>query len=123
VGAYNWIVVDATCPACARDVSLRCQTHVASSFDGDARGRFCHRDYRLGEPMAWWPPDSERYSDWRVNGRTDGDMSDTEDEEACYASCPLCAAKLFVALDFRGPRAERIVVLGLESDWPERYVR
>ena len=48
MAAYNWVVVDETCPACGKRSRLRCQTHVASDYSGDASGRFHDREYHLG---------------------------------------------------------------------------
>ena len=88
-------MIEATCPACAKDVELRVQTHVASSYSGDASGRFFDRDYRLGQPMAWWPVGDARRAEWRETERAVFDDASSA-EEACYASCSACDAELCV---------------------------
>ena len=40
MSAYNNIKVYKECPKCGKKFELICQAHVASSFDGDKRGRF-----------------------------------------------------------------------------------
>ena len=40
MSAYNNIEVEIACPKCTRNETVLCQTHVASSFDGNSRGRF-----------------------------------------------------------------------------------
>lgn len=121
MGAFNWIIVDVPCPACHKQVEIRCQTHVASDYGGDERGRFQCREYRLGESMAWWPKEHREYSAWRANGRI-GQLDKGEiDSEACYASCPACDADLYVVLEFDGPCPVKVKDIGLEGNWPEGY--
>ena len=123
MGAYNWIIIGNNCPACHQLVKLDAQTHVASSYDGDATGRFHEGRYRLGEPMRWWPTGHKEYSQWRVNGKVDGPTEGHEDWECCYATCPLCHAELFALIRFQGQCAVEVEQIGLESEWPEEYSR
>lgn len=34
MSAYNWVVVTHRCPNCSKQVDIRCQTHIASSYQG-----------------------------------------------------------------------------------------
>jgi hypothetical protein len=104
VGAYNWILIDARCPACNQRVVLRCQTQVASDYDGDASGRFHDREYRLGEALRWWPRGSEQYNRSRNRG-----VDTSHDEEACHASCADCGASLFVVIAFDETTPVRVI--------------
>lgn len=122
MSAYNWIIVSAHCPACGKEVDIRCQTHVASSYGGDTTGRFFDEEYRLGDPMRWWPRGHKKYEEWRVDGRkTNESLPRKTDSECCYASCPACKAELFVIIEFDGPRPTKLMKVGLEKDWPEDY--
>ena len=64
MAAFNWILFDAVCPQCGSVSLIRCQTHIASDYSGDASGRFHDRTYHFGERMAWWPEADPRYSHW-----------------------------------------------------------
>jgi hypothetical protein len=120
MSAYNWINVESQCPACGSAAAIRCQTHVASDFDRDVRGRFHDREYRLGDKMWWWADDDSRYPSWRVLGRSD--IDDPEyDEEACYSTCRKCDARLCVVLRFRKVVPEAIALVVKEEEWPEQY--
>jgi hypothetical protein len=121
MGAYNWVLVTAVCPACGSNREIRCQTHVASSFDGDLTGRFNERTYQLGQAMAWWPHDDKRFGEWRVNGRRDAIASGSIDEEACYSTCSACGADLCVVVSFKEAVPEQVVLVAREDDWPEQY--
>ncbi len=121
MGAYNWIHVHATCPTCARNTEIRCQTHVASSYDGDDTGRFFDRTYTLGQQMAWWPRDHKAYDSWRDNGRKDAPTDGEVDWECCYSTCAKCASKLYVVIRFSGPTPVAVESVGFESDWPDGF--
>lgn len=98
MAAFNWILIDTACPACARSALVRCQTHVASSYDGDSSGRFHDREYRVGQRMAWWPPGDPRHDDWlQDHGASGSSLA----EEPCYADCTACGAELLVVIRFR----------------------
>jgi hypothetical protein len=114
---------------------VRCQTHVASSYRGDASGRFHDRAYRVGEAMAWWPRGDRRWGEWRVWGGRGG-VSDREgeageageadeerEEEACYADCAACGAELYVIVRFRAAVVEWVLGIGRVEDWPDGYLR
>lgn len=122
MGAYNWVDLDATCPSCGRPTTIRCQTHAAASFEGDHRGRFNDRTYRLGERMAWWDRADSRFDEWRVNGRKDGVYpSPLVDEEACYSDCTACKRELYVVLRFADVTPEAVVAIGESASWPSDY--
>ena len=115
MGAYNWIEVDALCPVCGENSTIRCQTHVASSFDGDDSGRFCLRTYRLGDPMPWFSSSETGYHR-RLEMAEPENQADAR--ETCYSDCTRCDAELFVVIQFRGFTPSEVVGLGLESEWP-----
>jgi hypothetical protein len=121
MAAFNWIEIEGACPCCGQQGIIRCQTHVASDYDGDATGRFHERSYRLGERMAWWPPGHPSYEHWREAsepGRPEG-----ETVEAACATCGSCAAELYAVLRFRDLRPVEVLKLGPERDWPPGYSR
>ena len=120
MSAYNWIELTGMCPACQSSQNLRAQTHVASSFSGDERGRFSNRSYRLGEAMAWWLPNDSRYPDW-FKSCDPAHMSPVQ--EACYSECVGCRAELCVVVEFDGPTPIRAVAVTPASQWPEGYSR
>ena len=120
MGAFNWIDVEATCPACGRAAVLRTQTHIASDYDGDADGRFHDRTYRVGDRMAWFePPDprSSRWSECADPGRL------PNVHEACYAHCVACRAEICVVLAFDRTRAVSVVAVATEAAWVPGYLR
>ena len=100
MAAFNWIDIETRCPVCGNNSLLRCQTHVASDYAGDASGRFHGREYRLGQTMAWWPRTDKRFDSWRAQRRRVGHVEPEVDEEACYATCKLCNAPLYVIVRF-----------------------
>jgi hypothetical protein len=122
LGAYNRIDIDATCPACTKHTVVRCQTHVASSFAGDGTGRFCHREYRVGQTMAWWPRDHADHDSWSKDSRGVGDDWSCVDE-ACYSTCQSCAAELCVVIRFRELVIEAVMSVSRDEDWPESHPR
>ena len=124
MSAYNWISFDSDCPVCQRDTTIKAQTHVASDYDGDDSGRFHDRLYRLGETMRWWPEQHPRFSEWKNEGFPNrSERRGDECEEACYARCEACGAKLCAVIEFRRMSPVRILKLGLEDDWPDGYLR
>ncbi len=122
MSAFNWINVETSCPKCGSTTNLRCQTHVASNYGGDSRGRFHDRDYRLGERMWWWSKDDDRYPDWMVAGRPGMPKFDS-DVEACIAECESCGASLCVVLGFREATPERVLSIAAEDEWPGGYLK
>ena len=121
MSAYNWLMVEAKCPACERESMIRAQTHVASDYGGDETGRFHDREYRIGDDMRWLPASDPRYTSWRVNGRVQPVPDDDTDEEACYGTCPSCGAHLVAVVRFRRTRIERVIDIRKEEDWPAGY--
>jgi hypothetical protein len=118
VAAFNNIAIEATCPACGLQARIDCQTHVASSFKGDSRGRFCMRTYRLGEPMAWWPREHPEFASWRVPSENEGAEYC---EEACDAQCTACNATLCVLIRFKENVPLEVVDIGREAAWPSTH--
>jgi hypothetical protein len=138
VSAYNFVLVCVCCPACGKEAPLLCQTHVASSFDGDETGRFCDRSYNLYERMVWWPREDPRFEDWpraEHSELRDPRLLDAigppeppddayEAAEACYARCELCGCdELFAVIAFRNVAAVAVLAAGWETDWPRGYPR
>ncbi|NMO17020.1 hypothetical protein HPC49_14435 [Pyxidicoccus fallax] len=124
VAAYNWVVFQATCPVCGRAARMRAQAHVASSFDGDERGRFAHREYAVGQPFHWWPESHRAFSAWRDADVVTPDLGDPDSvEEACYTECSECQAELYAVVAFRVNVPVSIKEVGPESAWPVRYPR
>ena len=121
MAAYNWILLETTCPQCGTVGPLRCQTHIASDFGGDQSGRFCHREYVFGQRMAWWSVDDRYYHHW---AEEDGEpLPDGSFAEACYADCSHCGAHLCALLRFENLIPCELLRLSLESDWPPGYLR
>lgn len=118
MAAFNWIRFEALCPACGRGALIRAQTHVASSYGGDANGRFHDRTFALGERMPWLDVASDQYAGEWPFSETPGDA-----HEACYSRCEECSAALFAVLVFEDFRPVRIESLGLEEDWPAEHPR
>lgn len=123
MGAFNWVLIEESCPACRRKATIRCQTHVASSFGGGVESRFQDREYQLGEKMRWWSESDPEYSTWRVLGRRDADVEPDSAEEACYSVCTLCGARLYVVLRFRDLTPIAVLAIGQEDKWPLGYWR
>lgn len=124
MGSFNWIIVENSCPNCYTETLIRCQTHVASDFDGDDTGRFCGREYQLGDLMSWWPRQHKKFDCWRNNSSRIGGIVDSEyDEEACYAKCQSCTAELCVVIRFHENRPTVVLEVRKEEDWPEQYYR
>lgn len=100
MGAYNYIVFDAVCPACGVAGAFCAQTHVASSFNGDDRGRFCHRCFELNEPMFWWDRDHPDWSGWIARAdcaSQDGSLA----IEDCHTDCEHCDSDFMALICFR----------------------
>jgi hypothetical protein len=124
VGAANDILIDNVCPICGRLAKIRCQTHVATSYAGDNRGRFCLEEYRLGEQMRWWAPDHPEFLHWRERDRCiDPDDDPHVAEEACYSHCLSCRADLVVVVRYRDLVPVEILGISPETEWPTGYYR
>lgn len=115
MGAFNWIEFQGRCPSCATNTTIRAQTHVASDYGGDATGRFHDRTYRLGETMAWWPREDQRFDRWREV---------YEDAiEACYSNCSACNAELCAVIRFQDRSPIEVRALTTEENWPPSFPR
>jgi hypothetical protein len=121
MAAYNWIIADESCPSCQQRGPVRCQTHIASSYDGDETDRFCDRVYRIGDRMAWWPPGHQAFDLWRED--SEPGQPPNRAVEACYSECGKCGAELFAVIQFEDLKPIAVVEVGLESQWPEGYSR
>jgi hypothetical protein len=120
MGPFNWIDVTAACPACGSNATLRAQTHIASSYDGDSTGRFHERTYRLGETMAWFERSDVRRASWT-------DAADPAYlmvvREACYGACSSCGVELCIVLEFENAAPTSVVTITRVTDWPTGYLR
>ncbi len=115
MAAYNWVDVTACCPVCAATTSIRCQTHTASSFDGDETGHFCHREYRLGERMVW----AARLEDWKATHPCIRVQAAPETcEESCCSRCEACGASLCVALRFVDLTPVAVLSISVDGEYP-----
>ncbi len=124
MGAFNWVAVETTCLDCGENVEIRCQTHIASDYDGDERGRFHDREYRLNEAMFWWPVGHPKFGSWRVDGTLfPMEESPEYDRECCYADCPTCGAELYAVLRFHENRPVELIGTGKVENWPSGYVQ
>jgi len=122
MSAYNWIIVEGRCPTCGTETTMRAQTHVASSYDGDASGRFHESEYRVGQAMRWWKRDDPRFQEWPADRELSRpEANDEREEEACYATCSNCNASLCVVLRFHENLAEAVVSISTEENWPAGY--
>jgi len=91
MGSYNWIEYRARCPKCTNTCVIRAQIHLASSYDGDATGRFYDRSYAPGDTMAWWPKEDSRFSSWSEGFERSNEF---EASETCLANCTGCGVEL-----------------------------
>ena len=120
MSAFNWIVIERTCPQCHRHGVIKAQCHVASSFDGDDGGRFHDREYRVGERMRWWDRADPRFEAWKDDAKSDTANPDRM-VECCYASCSMCNAPLFALVEFEDVTPIAVGDVGLEEDWPAEF--
>jgi hypothetical protein len=124
MGAFNWIVLTDKCPNCKKIAKIKCQTHVASSFDGDSTGAFRNREYEIGDIMRWWSKEDARFNEWRVNGKKVNNRPETKDDfECCYAICSNCDAELYALIRFEENKPVELLDVGLEESWPEEYYK
>lgn len=124
MSAYNWIIVEGRCPACKTKTTIRAQTHVASSYDGDASGRFHESEYQIGETMRWWDRDDSRFEKWPADRElSQPEVKSGREEEACYATCSNCNASLCVVLRFHENVPEALVSISTEENWPDSFPR
>ena len=122
MSAYNWIEINEECPSCRVRSVIKCQTHFCSSYDGNGFGRFHDRHYKLGDIMAWWEKTDHKYPEW-VQSNSDNKKSGDVLSECCYSNCLNCEAELFVVIKFNNCSPMKILEVGLESDWPEGYLK
>ena len=115
MGAYNDLLIDDMCPACGKRGTIRCQIHVGASYDGDSRGRFALHEYRLGEPLPWWPPGHHCFESWCEDA--DRKNLDGTVDECSYSGCESCRADLYVGIRFRN--LTPVETLGVTIERPE----
>lgn len=124
MAAYNDVLFEGTCPSCGQVSLMRAQCHVASSFDGDDRGRFCLKEYALGQPMDWWPREHRSFEKWKDADVHIPDLSDPDHvEEDCLLICERCGADLYAVIAFEVNVPVEVREVGLESQGSARYRR
>jgi hypothetical protein len=124
MSAYNWILIDRTCPVCKHFAEIKCQTHAASDYNGDTRGRFHDREYHIGEEMNWWSKSDHRFNNWKVNGMIKPNETNSEiDQECCYSECLNCKSNLYVVIRFKLNCPIEILDIGKEQEWPINYYK
>jgi hypothetical protein len=121
MSAYNWIEIFNDCPNCRLRTTIKCQTHYFSDYDGDDSGRFHDRTYKLGQKMPWWNELNQRYFSFLEGPRDFEKNQDGYFRECCYSTCLSCGAELYVVIEFKSSTPERVIDIGLESDWPQAY--
>lgn len=119
MGAFNTIKIIHSCPFCKKNTEIVCQTHMASSFDGDYEGRFCHTTYNLGEPMRWWDKKNPLYTNWKEgNFIRRQDLPDNADIESCYSNCSICMQEMYVVILFIDVVPITVIDIGTITRWP-----
>lgn len=108
------------CPHCGAAAVIKAQCHVASTFQGDERGRFCNNTYQLNQDMIWWSEDDPRWPQWTDGGELANGKTDLIDE-CCIAHCETCNTDLFAVITFEPIKPVKLKQLGLERDWPSSY--
>jgi hypothetical protein len=124
MSAYNWIEIEEKCTYCLSLTLIRCQTHTASSYEGDLAGRFHDRVYTLGQKMAWWPKSNPEGDSWAITNSVAKESQQAETfDECCYASCTNCNSKLYVIVRFRDVTPVEILDIGKEENWPKSFLK
>ena len=119
MSAFNWMIVNHRCPKCDREVEIRCQTHIASSYGGMDK-RFHGETYHLGEKMQWWPPEHPDFEKWRVDGCVIPCEDDPQfDRECCCSKCLSCGTELYVVIRFK--QNLPLTVLQVSEEGVENY--
>lgn len=122
MGAYNWIIINEICPHCGRLATIRCQTHVASSYDGDQLGLFHNKEYKLGDRMRWHNDHHKNFQDWQIESEINPSEPNSENlKECCYAGCLNCDYELYAIIEFHLTTAIQVLELGLEENWPDNF--
>jgi hypothetical protein len=120
VAAFNWVEFESQCPVCSQNTKIRVQCHIAASFEGDDRGRFCRKNYRVGEKLHWWHSNHENYRKWGIGGQSTGGNPRSV-LECCYASCVASGDKLYVVLEITDLEIRKVHEIGPDQDWPVAY--
>src|SRR6218665_807698 len=119
MGAYNWILSRQKCPACHQITTIKSQLHIAASFDGDESGRFCNREYYLGETMSWFKgPGTPRNCE--TGNKKEPELPGT-DTECCYSSCSNCNFEGYVIVSLKQLKLISITAIEQLDNWPDEY--
>jgi hypothetical protein len=119
MGIFNHIEFVGMCPSCAGNRALfRAQCHVATSMDGNEKGIFCCKIYKLGDKLNWYEEDDPRYLSWTLPGRIPQiDGRPNEVIESCHAECMDCGANdLSAIILFRDLRSVRIIKVDCDDN-------
>lgn len=120
MAAFNRVTFDAMCPCCGMVSLIKAQFHIASSFEGDNRGRFCNRNYRLNDEIIWWTESDIKWSKWSEGGNQNDEWVNTI-QECCYAECTNCGAGLYAVIEFCPVKPIAIIQIGSEDNWPLNF--
>lgn len=121
MSAYNQIVIRAACPHCGKISNIRCQTHVASSFDG-VDARFCDRTYRINDTMSWFDAQHPEYKNWK-QGNSKTPTHEGEETECCYAECPSCRKECYAIIHFSQRTITGFELPGKIENWPDGFYK
>lgn len=114
MGLFNNICVQERCPVCGVVASIVAQTHFAT------HPMYCLEDYRLGDTMAWWPREDQRFRGWREDSIVIA-VDDNVSREACYSRCENCDAQVCVVIEFHGFVPTSVLLVARKEDWPDGY--
>lgn len=121
MSAYNQIVIHAPCPHCGEISDIRCQTHVASSFDG-VDERFCHHTYHIGETMPWFDAQHPECKNWK-QGNSKTPLPLGEETECCYAECLSCQKECCAIIHFSQRTITGFELPGKVENWPAGFYK
>ena len=119
MAAFNYILLEAQCPHCGQQTIQKAQTHIASDFDGDSRGRFVEQEYRLGERMRWFLPEADGFADWMTWGKS----PDGRVREVCASKCERCGAKVYAVIEFIDVTPVDVLEVGPVANWAAAVAR
>ncbi len=120
--AFNLIQISALCPSCCKIADIECQTHVASSFDGQGIYRFCNTVYHVGDIMNWYDRQHPLFESWK-QGNCKIALPGNTDVECCFGTCSFCNTGCYVVIYFHNCSILKIKGIGKIEDWPEMFYK
>lgn len=120
MSARNWILSRQKCPACDQITTVKSQLHIAASFDGDESGRFCNREYYLGDRISWFNGPDSRQKHWEAGNKKEPDLPGL-DTECCYSSCSACHFEGYVIITLEQLKLVSITAIAHLDNWPDSY--